>query len=211
MAEFQESETSVGVDSKPKWSLKTVFWTLLSFVFVSAVLVLLLVKKDLWIEIEIITAVVAALMFLFYWWVLYHGIVFRDDEHIAFSLLPFEGTGDIGVGFGDITASGADDPVSVVLAFFIDLFVCFILAILLSVMFWLGVNAVLAAIILISAPLFYFFRSSVSFVLRNSPRCNGDLLRSAGLSAKYTLIKTIWFFLVVAGSHYMRVWWQGGH
>jgi hypothetical protein len=186
---------------KPRWSLLTSFWVFLGIVVVSTVTVLLTSKRELWLELEIVAGIVAAVVFLFYWWVLYHGIDFDENERLTFSGVQFDVV-DPGLDIADL-ASGADDPISFIAGIILGLLLSVVLAIFVSLLVWLGVNGIALAVMLIATPLFAVFRTSVQFVLRNAPACHGDLVTAAQYSAMFTVIKTAWIFLVIFGAHYI--------
>jgi hypothetical protein len=84
-----------------------------------------------------------------------------------------------------------------------------VFAFVFSFLIWLGMNGVVLAITLLTMPLFYIFRSSVRFVLRNSPACCGDFLKSGCVAAGFAVFKSCWFFAIVAGAHYLVMWYRG--
>jgi hypothetical protein len=190
---------------RPRWSLQVIFWAFLAVVGLSTLVVLVLSKRDLWLELEMVAGVVASTLFLFYWWVLYHGVQFSNDERLTFSSVSIDAV-DPGIPFGEITGA-ADDPLGLVVAFIIDVLVWIALVIVFTVLLWIGVNGVLLAILLIAMPLFYVFRASVRFVLRNAPICHGRLLKAAQVSLMFTVLKTAWIFAVIAGAHYAAAWY----
>jgi hypothetical protein len=192
---------------KARWSLQVAFWVFVAIVSLSAGVVLVLSKGDLWLELEMITGVVAGALFLFYWWILYHGVQFGNDERLTFASVSMEHV-DPGIPFGQIT-SAADDPLGLVVAFIIDVLVSLVLAVILSLLIWIGLNGVILAIVLIATPLFYVFRVSVRFVLRNAPTCHGHIGKAAQVALTFTIVKTAWVFAVIAGAHYAAEWYKG--
>ena len=191
-----------------KWSLKTAFWVFLSIGLLSTAGVLSLSHKDLWIELEMVVALVALLLFIFYFWVLYHGVNFHDDGQLGLKFSsfdvsdpwPYEGLGLIHL---------AEDPVSLILFLLVEFVLLMVFAFVFSFLIWLGMNGVVLAITLLTIPLFYIFRSSVRFVLRNSPACCGDFLKSVCVAAGFAVFKSCWFFAIVAGAHYLAMWYRG--
>jgi hypothetical protein len=195
---------------RPKWSLRAAFWVFVWIVLLSTAGVLLLSHKDLWLELEMVVSIVALALFLFYWWVLYHAVHFYDDDQLTLSFIQ----GDVADpgwpdgGFG--LASGADDPIGCIIAILLEVVLYLLVAFVLSFLVWIGINGLLLCVTLIAMPVFFIFRSSVRFVLRNAPACHRNLLKSAGLAAGFALLKTCWFFAVIAGSHYLALWYKVG-
>lgn len=200
----------IPAEKRPKWSLKTVFWVFVWIVLLSAAGVLLLSHTALWLELEMVAAVVALAVFFFYCWVLYHGVHFHDDDQLMITFVQGNvvdpGWPDGGFGL----ASGADDPIGCIIAILLEVVLYLLFAIVLSFLFWIGLNGLLMCVALIAMPLFYIFRSSVRFVLRNAPVCHHNLLKSAVVAAGFSFLKTCWFFAVIAGAHYLALWYKAG-
>lgn len=201
------SQTSLG-SQKPRWSFKTLFISFLLIVGFSTTVVLLVSHNELWLELEMVLGIISVVIFHFYWWVLYHGVEFVDDEHFKLSFAPLE-VSDAGKAPGDVASSGSKDLVEF-LILSPDLAVFFLLAIGLSFLSLFGINSFLLAIALIAAPLFYIFRTSIKFVLKNTPKCHGSLLQAALYSAFFTLLKTLCVGFVIAGAHYLILMYKGG-
>jgi hypothetical protein len=193
---------------RPKWNLKVTFWVLMTILLLSSAGVFFLSEYDLWLQLEMIVGLVSVTIFSFYWWVLYHGVRFYGYNQLRVTFVPFEVT-EIGYEFGSIS-SGADDPFGLVLGLILDLIAALVLSFILSLLLWIGLNGFINVVVLIAIPLFYVFRSSVLFVLRNSRDCYQDLVKSAKMAAFYSILKTIWFFIVIAGAHYLSFWYKEG-
>jgi hypothetical protein len=195
---------------RPKWSLKTAFWVFVSIVLLSSVAVPLLSHKALWIELEMVVSIVALVIFFFYWWVLYHGVHFCDDEQLTVAFVEYDVTDAMGPNHSFGFASGADDPIGCILALLLEILFFFLFAFVFSFLIWLGINGLVLSIAIIATPIFYVFRSSIRFVLRVAPVCRQNFLKSAGFAGGFALLKTFWLFAVIAGSHYLALWYRAG-
>jgi hypothetical protein len=191
---------------RPKWSLNSSFWFLLSVIIISALPVFFFSKYDLWIQLEILCGIVAGTLFFFYLLVLYNGVRFYDHGEPKVTYLGMDSC-DIGYEFGSIT-SGADDPAGLLIAIVLDLLVGLFLTFVFSFLLWLGFNGLIYFTFILTTPVFYVFRTSVRFILKNSKECHHNIMRSARKAFTFTLIKTIWFFLIIAGTHYLTEWYM---
>lgn len=190
--------------SKPLWSFKTLFISFLVIVGIATTIVLIISHNELWLELEMVLGIIAIVMFHFYWWVLYHGVEFTDDDHFKLSFTSYD-VADPGLPTGDLVTVGADDLVSFLVLIALEIGLYLILALGLSALFWMGINGFVLAIALVTAPLFFVFRSSIKFVLRNSPRCHGHFFMSAVFSALFTILKTTLVGLAIFGAHYLAL------
>jgi hypothetical protein len=50
---------------RPRWSLQVIFWAFLAVVGLSTLVVLVLSKRDLWLELEMVAGVVSSTLVLF--------------------------------------------------------------------------------------------------------------------------------------------------
>lgn len=198
-------QTDNDEQKKLHWSMVTCFWTALIIVVIAATSVIVFMHKAVWVELETLAAVIGILMTLFYSYILYHGVKFLDGETIALTRAignPFDfadGGGDL---FGHFTAAGASEGIAgLLLGLLLDIIVCLVLAFLLSILFWLGVNLVVAGVVVVAIPLFYIFKRSLSFVLRHVDECKGDFWKSCRYGFGYAILKTATLCLMIFASH----------
>jgi hypothetical protein len=67
--------------ARPKWSLKTSFWSAVVVLAIVSLTIVVLFKKSIWIELEIVTGVLSLFMFAYFFFVLYHGVRFDRKEN----------------------------------------------------------------------------------------------------------------------------------
>jgi hypothetical protein len=174
----------------PRWSLAASFWALFTIGVFSTALTLLVLHQPVWIEFEVISAIVAAMLFFFYWYVLYTGVKFTDEE-LTFEFVPLKlDFSDPSIS-GDIIAS-ADDPVSFVFALFLEVVLFIGLTIGFAALWALGVNLVLLNIALVAVPLFCIFKTSIYYILAVQRRCRRRFFKSGAFAALMTSVKMSW-------------------
>jgi len=110
---FMQQETKENTNSeehRERWSVLTFFWTALVIVLVAAFLVIILMHKPVWVELETLALVVGVAMTIFYTFILYRGIHFSKDEAITFGKTignPLYLADATGGEFGHFTRSGS--------------------------------------------------------------------------------------------------------
>lgn len=154
---------------RPQWNLITSFWAALAIILLVSVIVFFFLEKTIWVELEIIIAVLSVFMFGFLFVVLYYGVFFDRNQTFAIS---WKG-GQIKDWFnwasgvdtrGTFSASGWEaGPLGFLIGLLLDLVVSMVLVFLVALFLWLGISVVFTAIAAISVPLFFLFRRSIRF------------------------------------------------
>jgi len=170
---------------------------------------LFFLKKTIWVELEIIIAVLSLFMFGFLFVVLYSGVVFDRNQTFAIS---WKG-GQIkdwinwasGVDTrGTFSASGWEaGPLGFLIGLLLDLVVSMVLVFLVALFLWLGIGVVFTAIAAISVPLFFLFRRSIRLVVAKGRSCRGSIGRSVLFALKATVTNTLWLYAIVVAGHYV--------
>jgi hypothetical protein len=186
---------------RPQWNLITSFWAALAIIFLVSVIVFFFLEKTIWVELEIIIAVLSVFMFAFLFVVLYYGVFFDRNQTFAIS---WKG-GQIkdwinwasGVDTrGTFSASGWEaGPLGFLIGLLLDLVVSMVLVFLVALFLWLGIGVVFTAIAAISVPLFFLFRRSIRFVVAKGRFCRGSIGRSVLIAFKATVTNTLWLSL----------------
>ena len=205
------------ISARPRWSLKSSFITALGIIAIITPLILLTVKKSIWTELEIVTGIISVIIFCYLSMVLYLGVRFDKKERFviewpqgnlnslmdATSLIP----DDISGVFTDM-GSEAGIP-GMIIGFILDVIVSIVLVFLISLLFWLGFNGILAVIIAVCLPLFYFYRRVLRSIILRGRNCRANPRLSMIHSIKYTLGYSLWFYGVFCGARLIQQW--GGH
>ncbi len=187
-----------GFGTRPRWGLKT------SFLFAMAVgalvcsLVALLVRGSVWIELELMLSVLAAIAFLFFFLVLYRGVRFDPQQGYVLGWVhPRRILSDAPVGdaFGVFTEAGAHEGlVGFLLGLVLDLVLSIVLVFAITLLIWLGVNALIAAVAIVFVPLYYLFRRSLRYLVVRGRSCRGKVLQSSAWAAAYTIVNFGWLY-----------------
>jgi hypothetical protein len=199
------------VTRRPRWSLKASFQAVLGILLVVTPLIFILVEKSIWVKLELIAAVLSFFMFGYLWLVLYHGVRFDKRERYQFQWVGkptadwFESGVDAGAG-GTFAEAGAGEGLGgLLLGILLDILVSLFLAVLLVGIFWVGANLIVGAIALVGIPLFYLFHRSLRYIVGRGRRCRGDLSKSLAYAFGYTIMNTLWFYLILFVAYYIAV------
>lgn len=204
---------SASKSKRPKWSLRTHFWAAVLIAAIASACVLLISKKNIWVELEIIVGVLSLISFVYFLLLFYHGIRFGKNETYSITWKPFRfneswldtlGTIDTG---GLFTEAGAEaGPLGCIVGLFLDLVVSLFLIIIVAFLLWLGINIVTTGIVVLLLPLYFLFRRSLRVAIARGRTCRGNL----GKSFKYAIIVTItnmvWLYLIIFTGHHISRW-----
>jgi len=199
-------------NTRPRWSLKSSFYTALGILILVTPLVLLTVKKSIWTELEILTGIISAIMFVYLSVILYFGVHFDKHERIivdwpkaspidisdAGSFI----TGDFGGFFTDL-GSEAGIP-GIIIGFILDIFATFIIVCLISLLLWIGLNGIEAVILAVCIPLYFFYRRALRAIVIRGRRCRGNIRASLLRAFKSTLGYAVWFYGIFMLAHYVE-------
>jgi hypothetical protein len=197
---------------RPRWSVKTSFFAGLTILVAVAVLILLLVRKSIWTELELVTLAVSLLMFGYLSAVLYLGVRFDARERLVIDwprghpteLFDAASSGTVDTG-GLFTELGSEVGIlGIVVGFVLDVVVSIALVFLISLLLWLGVNGVLAVVAAVCIPLFYFFRRSLRLIVARGRRCQRRWGRSMARALASTLAYTVWFYTLFFLAHQLQ-------
>jgi len=164
-------------------------------------------KKEILIELEIVTGLVSFLIFLFLSIILYHGVGFNKNEKITITwvspnlngLDPAFNVIDTG---GMFTMAGAESGIGGFLAgLLIDIIASFFLVIALALLLWLGINAAVATFAIIILPLFFLYEKSLRIVVAKGRTCRTDFAKTILFSLALTVIYTGWFYAILLAAH----------
>ncbi|MCP4049380.1 MAG: hypothetical protein GY730_01555 [bacterium] len=192
---------------RPKWNMKTSFWSSLFIGTIVSCVIFLFSHKSIWVELELIAGMLSVFIFIFLFYVLYHGIKFDSNEKYSITwkdagLSTMDGFSP-GMGLG-LTEAGAEaGPLGIVIGFILDIVVTILLSILIVVLLWVGINIVFSSIMILFFPMYFLFRRSIKFVVSKSNVCHKDFQKSFYYAVKGTLINTIWFYMIIFAGHYI--------
>ena len=197
---------------RPRWSLKSSFYTAFGILILVTPLVLLTVKKSIWTELELITGIISAMMFIYLAVILYQGVHFDKHERIIVDW-PKESpislsdagsyvTGDFGGFFTDL-GSELGIP-GIIIGFILDIFATFIIVFLISLLLWIGLNGIEAVILAVCIPLYFFYRRALRAIVIRGRRCRGNIGASLLQAFRSTLGYAVWFYGIFMLAHYVE-------
>jgi uncharacterized protein YacL len=196
---------------RPKWSIKTSFWAGIIIALLVCVVASLILKKSIWIELEVISIILSVFIFIYLTYVLYHGIRFSNHEKYEITLKKIDfadlsGASPIVDTGGNLTSAGAEAGIiGIVVGFILDLLISIVFSFLIALIFWIGLNFILTAGIVLFMPLFYIFRRSIRYVVAKGRRCYHDITKSLLHSFRATIIATSWLYIIIFVGHYISI------
>jgi len=191
---------------RPRWSLKTHFWGAASVALLASLTTLLVLKKSLWAELEILIGSLSLCLFAYFFFLLYYGVRFDKNEPYLVLWRArltdwLDATPSLDTG-GTFTEGGAEaGPLGMIVGFLLDVLVSIVLTLLLAVVLWLSLNVFVTAAVLLGAPLFFLFRRSVRYVVAKGRACHQDSRRACWFALRATVVNTLWFYAMLEGAH----------
>ncbi|MFA6294503.1 MAG: hypothetical protein WC637_22115 [Victivallales bacterium] len=192
---------------KPRWSPVLTFYVFLSLAAIISLFIFLLMKKSLYVELEIITGLVSFLIFLFLSVMLYHGVAFNKNEKITISwadpnLNEFS-PADIAIYSGGMfTMAGAEAGlIGFLLGILLDFIISSLLVIALAALLWIGINTAIATFAIIMIPLFFLYEKSLRIIVVKGRRCRADFAKTLLYSFGITALYTGWFYAILFAAH----------
>lgn len=189
---------------RPRWSIKACVFAAIVITALSTIGVMSFLKKSVWVELEIVTALISLFIFTFLCYVLYHGVRFDKNERYEVQMRELKvpdtpsgvDTGGVCTEIGDCFGTAG-----CLIGLLIDLLLSGVLIVVLAFLFWLGLGLAEFAIAAIALPLFLLFRRSLRIVVAKGRSCRGNAQRSFFYAAIYTLLGTSWFYLILLSAH----------
>jgi len=201
---------------RPHWSLKSSFLTGAGILAVVSIVVLAMLRKSIWEELEIITLIMALIMFVYFTAVLYRGVRFDKRERFSIDWPQSSPQEMLDASlyapdsFGFFTGAGAEAGIlGIVIGFILDVLVTLVLAYVIACLFWLGINFFIAVIFPVSLPLFYFYKRALRGIITKGRTCRGNLGRSLMYAFRSTIGYSIWFYTIFLLAHYIQRFNQG--
>lgn len=190
---------------RPRWSAKSSFIYSICLTGIVATLVLALGKRSIWFELELTVGILAVCFFLFLTYVLYHGVAMDQRERFEFA---FIGPPEVGSGWAealDFPISVADDLAGCLGGLVLGLLGVIMLAVLLPILLWIGINLFIATIALLVLPMFFLYRVSLRQIVVRGRGCRGRLGKSVGFAAVYTLFGAVGVYAILLAAWYFAV------
>ena len=183
----------------PKWSLTTSFWFCLGVTAIITPIIILTEHQSIWVELEMVTGILAGLMFPYFSVILHQGVRFNDSRRAIIdwpssSPTVIRNGMDLWLGVGFFSEFGAGlGFVGLILGFILDMVLMLVLALIICWLFWLGSNGVLAVIVF----LYWVHRRWLRYLVTRGRRCRGNWPRSLIHGGKVALLYSLCFYLVI--------------
>jgi Ca2+/Na+ antiporter len=182
----------------------TSFWAGVSILVLSTFIVFLLLRKPVWAELEFTVLVISAITFLFYFYILYHGVRFDRNEKYSISGRSVEfptwldtfdvGWLDLGIDFGE-------GFLGVIVSLIVGLLIALLAVVLIGLLIWVGANLITVGLPVLFLPLYMVFRRAVRYVAAKGRRCFGKAVPSALFAFRATLVNMGWVYIVIYLGH----------
>jgi hypothetical protein len=205
---YQHTSPQKKHSRRPKWSLKTSFLVALGILSLTIPLILLTVDNSIWARLELITAIISIFIFAFLFLVLYQGVRFDKNERYELQWVKrpekfLDSTSEME--FGGVFSQSADDLVGFLIGIILDALIAIVLGIVIALLFWLGVNLIMGAITAVTIPLYFLFRRSIRYIVVRGRMCRGKIGKSLWYALRYTVINTIWFYMILFIGQYLVI------
>lgn len=194
---------------RPKWSIKTNFWSIVTVAAGISLIVLFGLKKNLWIELEIIVGILSFFFFLYLSYILFHGIRFDTNEKytITWKAIDFstvaEGSSYLDTGGSFSSVGGEGGLLGLIIGFIIDILISIIISLIIAVLIWLGINLFLTSVLVLFLPIFYLFKRSLRFVVAKGRYCYKNFTKSGLYALQATFVGSIWLYCILILGHYL--------
>jgi len=187
---------------RQRWSARVLGGGALVLLAAVAAPIWMMRNASVWQRLEVATLLLSVVMFAFLFWALYFGIRLdaRERLHVRWAhwsetrLKEDWSTIDIGSSFTETL--GSDSIGGFIVGILLDILVSLALAFAISVVLWLGVNAMIAVILITVLPGFYLFRRSLRVVLAQGRHCRGRVWRAGFFALRTTVLYTIWLHAI---------------
>ena len=181
---------------RPRWSLANSFWFCVGAAVIVVPLVLLTAQQSIWIELEIVTGVLASLMFVYFTILLHQGVRFTDSRRAIIDW-PKSSPSE----FIDVTSACPDTGfftevgseagcLGMIIGFLLDFVVMIALAFVIAWLIWAGLNVVVAIILF----LYWVHRRWLRYLVTRGRHCRGNWGRSILHGGATTMLYSFWFY-----------------
>ena len=197
----------------PRWSIQTHFWAALCIVLLTSIIVIFVMKKTLWVELEAAVGLVSVLHFIYMYLLVFIGVRVNKKESFSINWKPFklENSGmehlwmaDTGGAF--TTALAESGPVGCLAGIVLDIVVSIFMVVIISFLLWLGMNVITSGILILSLPIFILFKHSLRVAIARGRTCRGRMGKSLAFAGWSTLVNITWLYVVIYLGHQLHEW-----
>jgi uncharacterized RDD family membrane protein YckC len=190
--------------NRPRWSLLTQFWAATCIAILTSVFVILVMKRSLWIELEVVVGLLSIFYFIYLYILIFKGIRFNKNETYSINWKPFdfnnsgiEHLGLVDTGGVFTTAFAEAGPVGCLVGIVLDIVASIFLVVIIAFILWLGMNVITTGILVLFLPLFILFRRSLRIAIVKGRTCHEQTGKSLLFAAWATLLNMTWLYVVI--------------
>ena len=198
---------------KPRWSIQTHFWAALCIVLLTSTIVMLVMKKALWVELEVVVGLVSFLHLIYMYLLVYEGVRVNKNESFSIDWKPFkfdnsgiEHLGAVDTGGAFTTAFAEAGPIGCLAGVVLDVVVSIFLVVIIAFLLWLGMNVMTSGIMILSLPLYILFKHSLRVSIARGRTYQGRTGKSLAYAAWSTLLNMTWLYVVIYLGHQLHDW-----
>ncbi len=198
---------------KPRWSIQTHFWAALCIVILTSSVVIFVMKRALWVELEVVVGLVSFLHLVYMYLLVYEGVRVNKNESFSIYWKPFkfensgiEHLGAVDTGGAFTTAFAEAGPLGCLAGVVLDVVVSIFLVVIIAFLLWLGMNVITSGILILSLPIFILFKHSLRVAIAKGRTCQGNSSKSILYAAWSTIINMTWLYVVVYLGHCLHDW-----
>jgi hypothetical protein len=198
---------------KPRWSIQTHFWAALCIVLLTSTIVIFVMKRALWVELEAVVGFVSILHLIYMYLLVFKGVRVNKNESFSIDWKPFklENSGiehlwAVDTGGAFTTAFAEAGPIGCLAGIVLDVVVSIFLVVIIAFLLWLGMNVITSGILILSLPIFILFKHSLRVAIARGRTCRGQMGKSLAYAAWSTLVNITWLYAVIYLGHQLHEW-----
>lgn len=199
--------------TKPRWSIQTHFWAALSVVLLTSSIVIFVMKRALWVELEVVVGLVSIFHLIYMYLLVLKGVRVNKNESFSIDWKPFrlENSGvehlwAVDTGGAFTTALAEAGPAGCLAGILLDIVVSIFLVVIIAFLLWLGMNVMTSGIMILSLPIFILFKHSLRVSIARGRTYQGHVGKSLAYAAWSTLLNMTWLYVVIYLGHQLHEW-----
>jgi hypothetical protein len=198
---------------KPRWSIQTHFWAALCIVLLTSTIVIFVMKRALWVELEVVVGLVSTLHLIYMYLLVYRGVRVNKNESFVIDWKPFklENSGiehlwAVDTGGAFTTAFAEAGPIGCLAGIVLDVVVSIFLVVIIAFLLWVGMNVITSGILILSLPIFILFKHSLRVAIVKGRTCQRNASKSISYAVRSTILNMTWLYAVVYLGHSLHDW-----
>jgi hypothetical protein len=211
LATKEEMKTAAQI-RKPRWCIQTHFWAALCIVLLTSTIVIFVMKRALWVELEVVVGLVSVFHLIYMYLLVFKGVRVNKNESFSIDWKPFklESSGiehlwmvDTGGAF--TTAFAEAGPIGCLAGIVLDIVVSIFLVVIIAFLLWLGMNVITSGILILSLPIYILFKHSLRVAIAKGRTCQGNASKSISYAVWSTILNMTWLYAVIYLGHFCTI------